>query len=170
MNKTLKWAGGGVALVAMAGLFFWLGARQAAMSPTNDSGSAPQTAAATLKDAGKGQASGPPPTAVDAARVKITPLAKTISAVGSLRSDETVIVRPEVSGRIAEIGFREGQRVEKGSIILRLDQSVQRAEMQQAEANLALAKSRIERSRDLHAKGFISSQALDDAESGYKVA
>jgi membrane fusion protein (multidrug efflux system) len=75
-----------------------------------------------------------------------------------------------VSGRITEIGFREGQQVAKGTTLIRLDHSVQRAEMQQAEANLALAKSRIERSRDLHSKGFISSQAKDEAESSYKVA
>jgi membrane fusion protein (multidrug efflux system) len=102
--------------------------------------------------------------------VKTATLAKAITTVGSLRSDETVIVRPEVSGRIAEIGFREGQQVVKGTTLIRLDQSVQRAEMQQADANLALAKSRIERARDLHNKGFISSQAKDEAENNYKVA
>lgn len=166
MNKTMKWSVGVVASAVIAGIFFWLGARQGTSSPP--SGGAPGSTSAAV--AGKGQTAGPPPTAVDAARVKIAPLAKTISAVGSLRSDETVIVRPEVSGRIVEIGFAEGQRVAKGTVVLRLDQSVQRAEMRQAEANVALAKSRIERSRDLHAKGFISSQALDDAESAFKVA
>ncbi len=170
MNKILKQAAGGIALVAIAGLFFWLGTRQATITQPNSHLSTQQGAPAPIQDSAKGQTSSQQLTAVDAAKVKIAPMAKTISAVGSLRSDETVIVRPEVSGRIAEIGFREGQRVVKGSIILRLDQSVQRAEMQQAEANLALAKSRIERSRDLHAKGFISSQALDDAENAFKVA
>ncbi len=164
MNKTMKWSVGVVASAVIAGLFFWLGTRQGTNNPAAGSTAAPGAATP-----GKGPA-GPPPTAVDAARVKIAPLAKTISAVGSLRSDETVIVRPEVSGRIVEIGFAEGQRVAKGTVVLRLDQSVQRAEMRQAEANVALAKSRIERSRDLHAKGFISSQALDDAESAFKVA
>ena len=164
MNKTMNWSIGVVSSVAIAGVFFWLGTLQAANNPSAGSPVAPGASSP-----GNGPA-GPPPTAVDAARVKISPLAKTISAVGSLRSDETVIIRPEVSGRVAEIGFREGERVAKGSVILRLDQSVQRAEMRQAEANVALAKSRIERSRDLHAKGFISSQALDDADSAYKVA
>ena len=163
MKNIKSWSGIAVAGVAIAGLFFWLGIRQTAQPSLASKSTAPsspdKTAPAT-----------PPPTTVDAARVKIAPMAKTISAVGSLRSDESVILRPEVSGRIASIDFREGQRVNKGTVIVRLDQAVQRAEMQQAEANLALAKSRIERSRDLHAKAFISGQALDDAESGYKVA
>lgn len=162
MNKTLKWATVTLAGIAVAAGFFWLGTRQGAQNQPGNSGPAAGNIPA--------KAAGPAPTSVDAARVKFAPLAKTISAVGSLRSDETVIIRPEVTGRIASIEFREGQRVTKGSVILRLDQAVQRAEMQQAEANLALAKSRIERSRDLHAKGFISGQALDDAESAFKVA
>ncbi len=162
MNKTLKWATVTLAGIAVAAGFFWLGTRQGAQNQPGNSGPAAGNIPA--------KTAGPAPTSVDAARVKFAPLAKTISAVGSLRSDETVIIRPEVTGRIASIEFREGQRVTKGSVILRLDQAVQRAEMQQAEANLALAKSRIERSRDLHAKGFISGQALDDAESAFKVA
>jgi membrane fusion protein, multidrug efflux system len=171
MNKASTWGRGVIALavlISVAGLSYWLGGRQ--------QGDAPKAAAPTggppsgPAGASRGPAGGPPPTAVDAANVVLAPFAKTISAVGSLRSDEAVILRPEVSGRIAEIGFREGQRVVKGSVIVKLDQAVQRAEMQQAEANLSLAKSRIERSRDLHGKGFISSQALDDAESAYKVA
>lgn len=162
MNKTLQWATVTLAGIAVAAGFFWLGTRQGAQNQPGNSGPAAGNIPA--------KTAGPAPTSVDAARVKFAPLAKTISAVGSLRSDETVIIRPEVTGRIASIEFREGQRVTKGSVILRLDQAVQRAEMQQAEANLALAKSRIERSRDLHAKGFISGQALDDAESAFKVA
>jgi membrane fusion protein (multidrug efflux system) len=138
---------------------YWLGTNNAPVAKTQTAPTPPAKAAG-----------GPPPVAVDAARVKVAPLPKTISAVGSLRSDETVIIRPEASGRIAEILFREGERVTKGSVLVRLDQSVQRAELKQAEANLALAKSRLERARDLHAKQFISSQAKDESESSYRIA
>ncbi|MCA3055099.1 MAG: efflux RND transporter periplasmic adaptor subunit [Rhodocyclaceae bacterium] len=152
-------------VVGIAAGAFWLGGRS---QFSNTGGS--QAGSAQSAVAPKAPAIAAPPIPVDASRVKPTALAKVITTVGSLRSDETVIVRPEVSGRIAEIGFREGQQVAKGTTLIRLDQSIQRAEMQQAEANLALAKSRIERSRDLHSKGFISSQAKDEAESSYKVA
>ena len=107
---------------------------------------------------------------VDAIKVKSVRMAQGLTAVGSLRSDESVTIRPEVAGRISEIGFREGQRVAKGSTLIRFDASVQRAELAQAEANLGLSKSRIERSRDLFNKGFISAQARDEAESNFKVA
>ena len=107
---------------------------------------------------------------IEASKVKSVRMAQGLSAVGSLRSDESVTIRPEVSGRISEIGFREGQRVAKGATLIRFDTSVQAAELEQAEANLGLSKSRIERSRDLFAKGFISAQARDEAESNFKVA
>jgi membrane fusion protein (multidrug efflux system) len=152
-------------VVGISAVSFWLGGRSQVSTPGGTQAGAGQTAGA-----GKAPPNAPPPTAVDAAKVKVATLSKAITTVGSLRSDETVIVRPEVSGRIAEIGFREGQQVAKGTTLIRLDQSVQRAEMQQADANLSLAKSRIERARDLHTQGFISSQAKDEAESNYKVA
>ena len=44
-----------------------------------------------------------------------------ITAVGSLRSDESVTLRPEVAGRITAITFQEGQRVAKGDTLVRLD-------------------------------------------------
>jgi len=166
MNKGVFWVAVVVVGAAVAGTSYWLGGRQSLAGQSN--AGPPQPPAGAAGNAKAGQA--PPPIAVDAASAKLVPISKAITAVGSLRSDEAVIVRPEVSGRIAEIGFREGQRVAKGTTLIRLDQSIQRAELLQADANLALAKSRIERARDLHGKGFISTQARDEAESNYKVA
>ena len=107
---------------------------------------------------------------VEARKVQSVRMAQGLTAVGSLRSDESVTIRPEVAGRISEIAFREGQRVEKGATLIRFDTSVQRAELAQADANLGLAKSRLDRSRDLFNKGFTSTQARDEAESNFKVA
>ena len=108
--------------------------------------------------------------AVEAILVKLVRMSQGLTAVGSLRSDESVTIRPEVSGRISEIGFREGQRVAKGATLIRFNTSVQRAELEQADANLGLSKSRLARSRDLFTKGFISTQARDEAESNFKIA
>jgi membrane fusion protein (multidrug efflux system) len=163
MNKGLSLAVTIAVMIGIGAVSFWLGGKQQSTANANSAGSAQ---VASMKSANAAT----PAVAVDAAHVKASMLAKAITAVGSLRSDETVIVRPEVAGRVSEIVFREGQQVAKGAPLIRLDQSLQRAEMRQAEANLALAQSRIDRARDLHAKGFISSQAKDEAESNYKVS
>lgn len=97
-------------------------------------------------------------------------LPQTITAVGSLRSDESVTLRPEVAGRITAILFQEGQRVTKGATLVRLDAAINLADVQQVRANLALAKSKYERAVDLSGRNFISSQARDEAKNNFEVA
>jgi len=111
----------------------------------------------------------PEAVAVETARVLRVPLARGMTAVGSLRSDETVMLRPEVAGIIREIHFREGEPVKKGQVLLRLDDAIARAELAQASANLALAQSQNNRAASLQAEGFISKQGRDDAASNLKV-
>ena len=149
---------GGVALavlVAVGAGSYWLGTREAGGAP---------------KAATPAKSAGPAPVVVEAAKVSIVNLPQAITAVGSLRSDETVMLRPEVAGRVAQIHFREGERVAKGQVLVKLDESVQKADLDRARANFTLSKTKHERSVDLRNKGFISSQALDEAENNLKVA
>ncbi len=107
---------------------------------------------------------------VEAIKVATTSLPQTITAVGSLRSDESVVLRPEVAGRISAIAFQEGQRVAKGALLVRLDTAVPQAEAQQARANMVLAKNKFDRAVDLAKSNYISGQARDEAENNLKVA
>lgn len=109
------------------------------------------------------------PVRVEVAAVEEIPFARGISAVGSLRSDESVVLRPEVAGRIQSIDFKEGQPVKRGDVLIRLDDSVPRAELAQARANLTLAQSHYRRSVELQGKGFVSQQARDESASTLKV-
>jgi membrane fusion protein (multidrug efflux system) len=109
------------------------------------------------------------PVRVEVATVKEIPFARGLSAVGSLRSDESVVLRPEVAGRIQSIEFKEGQPVTRGQVLIRLDDSVPRAELAQARANLTLAQSHYRRAVELQGKGFVSQQARDESASTLKV-
>ena len=149
-----------VAVAAIAGvgaLSYWAGTQKSpdASNSAKAPGAAPK---------------GPPPIIVEAAKVATVKLPQGISAVGSLRSDETVILRPEIAGRVALIGFREGERVSKGQMLVKLDDSVQLADVARARANLTLSKTKHERSQDLRTKGFLSEQALDETLNNLKVA
>ena len=106
---------------------------------------------------------------VEVAAVERTRLERSISAVGTLRSHDSVMLRPEISGRIVEINFDEGGKVEQGQVLVRLDDSVPKAKLQQARANLKLAGSQHRRSVELSKQGFVSSQARDDAASNLAV-
>ncbi len=93
-----------------------------------------------------------------------------LQAVGSLRSNESVVLRPEVSGRIATIGFRDGQVVKKGQLLIGLDSTLNEAEVAQYRAEYDLALSNLKRSEDLARQKFISSSAQETAASNAQVA
>ena len=95
---------------------------------------------------------------------------KSVLAVGSLRSDESVIVRAEQSGRITALNFKEGQPVRMGQVLVQLDDSVARAELEQARANQKLGKAKFDRAVELKQRNFISGQAQDEAENAMRVA
>jgi len=160
MNKALTRVVAFVAVIAAIGGAYWFG--------TQRGGAAPQPEAA--KSAATNAGSGGAPVTVEAAKVTVVAMPQTITAVGSLRSDESVTLRPEVAGRISAIGFQEGQRVAKGALLVQLDGAVPAAEVQQARANLTLAKSKFNRAVDLAKSNFISGQARDEAENNLKVA
>ncbi len=167
MNKPL-W--GTIALLVLAlaaGGGYWIGQRQAP-APMAAAPAGPGAKGAAVGPGGPGATGGG--VTVEAIKVTTASLPQSITTVGSLRSDESVTVRPEVAGRISFIGFKEGQPVGKGTVLIRLDSSVNEAELQQARANLVLAKSKYERAVDLAKSNFISGQARDEAENNYKVA
>jgi len=110
------------------------------------------------------------PVTVEVAVVQARTLADDASAVGTLVSNESVVLRPEVSGRIEAIRFRDGEAVRRGAILVELDAAVQRAELQQARANLTLAESNFRRTQDLFGRKFVSQSSLDDARAKLEVA
>jgi len=88
-------------------------------------------------------------------------------AIGSLRADEAIVIRPEIAGRIGRIAFDEGQTVKKGALLATLDAAETRALVASSRAQAGLDKQRLERAADLQKKGFISQQALDEMQSNY---
>ncbi|WP_374682116.1 efflux RND transporter periplasmic adaptor subunit [Accumulibacter sp.] len=135
--------------------------------------SAPTLPAAPASGAGKEAARPAPPgafpMAVETARVEASELAVDATAVGSLRSNESVVLRPEIAGRIASINFKDGVAVSKGALLVALDDATQAAEFDQAKAALALAQANQQRTQDLFAKKFVSGQALDNTQAALKV-
>lgn len=119
-----------------------------------------------------GAPNGPPggfASPVETVRVVASDVTLDASAVGSLRSNESVVLRPEIAGRISSINFKDGSAVAKGALLVGLDSATQAAEFDQASANLGLAQVNLKRTRELFEKKFVSQQALDNTEAGLKV-
>ena len=109
------------------------------------------------------------PVGVEAAKAERVRLADEVLAVGTLRANETVVMKPEIAGRIVRIGFGDGARVRKGALLVGLDDSVLAAQVEQARAELGLARTNFERTEDLAKRNFVSGSARDQAAATLKV-
>jgi membrane fusion protein (multidrug efflux system) len=107
---------------------------------------------------------------VEAARVRVGPVAEEIGAVGSLQSNESVIVRAEIAGRIVGIEFIEGRTAKAGDVLVRLDGTELSAQVAQSEATLELARANVDRAKPIRAENLISPQAFDELSAKFKEA
>jgi membrane fusion protein (multidrug efflux system) len=115
-----------------------------------------------------GKAVGPTGVPVEIANVKAATSRSDIRAVGSLQSDESVNIAPEVAGRLSEIAFLEGEQVKEGEVLIRLDDSLVRAEIAEQEARFALAQSNLERANTLAKTGNVTQRARDEATAAFE--
>ena len=111
---------------------------------------------------------GPPP--VEVAKAEALTIVDDVQAVGSLKASQGVMVRPETSGRIARLGFADGQRVRRGQLLVQLDDTLQQAQLQQAQAQASIARTNLTRSRELLAQNFVSQSAVDQNAAALQVA
>jgi RND family efflux transporter MFP subunit len=102
---------------------------------------------------------------------------QTYSVEGLVEATRQSTVSAQISGRIKEINFDVGDHVNKGQVILRIDEretaqalAGSNAQVLQAQATLQNAKANYERSKQLFEQKFISQAALDKAQSDYQVA
>ncbi len=107
---------------------------------------------------------------VEAAEVTIGRAERRVNAVGSLRSNESVTLRPEVAGRVTSLGFEEGQKIKRGQVLMQLDSSVEKAELAQAQAQVALARTNANRASELVQRGAGTQRAMDEARATLRTA
>jgi membrane fusion protein (multidrug efflux system) len=129
------------------------------------SGDVTPTAASAAPAAGAARAA-----AVEVAKVQTMTLVDETQAVGSLRSLQGVMMRPEVGGRVKQIFFSDGQRVRKGQVMVQFEDQLQVAQMAQAKAELSIAEANHKRNQELVTQNFISKRSLDESGAALEVA
>ncbi len=85
-----------------------------------------------------------------------------LKAVGTLASNQSVMVRPEIAGRLAAILFKDGATVDAGMLLAELDKSVLAAEVASARASLDLSQKEHERADELVKRGTGTKQRRDE--------
>ena len=93
-----------------------------------------------------------------------------ISALGTLQADQAITVRPEITGIVTSIDFEDGERVEKGDLIIKLDDKDLTARLMQAEARLTLTRANYQRAQQLLKQGSGTARARDEALNDFKSA
>jgi len=118
--------------------------------------------------AGTGGKPGGPPKGlpVKAQPVKVDLVQSEIAAVGSLTASESVIIRPEIAGRIAGLHFAEGQPVAKGAKLVTIDPAEYQAQLAASSADARTETQKFQRARDLFEQKFVSQEAVDLTRGG----
>lgn len=106
---------------------------------------------------------------VETVTVQPQALVAGLQTVGSLRADESVVVRPEVAGRITRIHFTEGGRVAAGQPLFTLDGSLAQASLNEASANLDNSRRTAARAGELSKGQLIARSDYDQARAALGV-
>lgn len=114
--------------------------------------------AATAPDGGK---NGPGNVSVDVIIVKTEKLDNKIQSTGTIMANEEVELRSEISGKVSKILFKEGDRVKKGQILVRINDEEQQAQLKRLQYNIKLNEEQEFRQKRLLEKEAISQQEYD---------
>jgi RND family efflux transporter MFP subunit len=178
-----------VVVLALAGIAFYSGVfdqEPAAQAAGPDAAGGQGGRGGGGRGGGRGNFNSGPraPLTVELGLVTRASMAEQITVVGNLVGDATVSVAPRVGGRLEEIYVRLGDRVKRGQRIAKIEdyelleqvkqaeaaQEVSLATIRQREADLQLAETNVDRSRNLFERQLLPRQTLDDNEARFQAA
>lgn len=100
---------------------------------------------------------------VELAKAESITLSQTVEAVGTTRARQSVEIVPQAGGRIVEMTFTAGEKVENGAVLVRLDDTIERANVTEAEARLRERGKVFERMTRLSSSNAVAEAALEDS-------
>lgn len=93
---------------------------------------------------------------------------ETLPVVANLQANEMVEIKSETDGIVSEIHFEEGQKVEAGQLLIKLDETKFAASLAQTEANFKLSESSFTRAKQLFEDKLIAQQEFDQAAASFQ--
>ncbi len=113
---------------------------------------------------------GMPPMPVDVDTARMGRVTDAVRATGRIEAVNSIELRPDVQGRVTEILFREGQYVERGAPLIKLDDEILRAQAARAEAERDLAKQKLDRATRLRTDNASSPADYEEAAATARAA
>lgn len=180
-KKSVYWAVAVTGIALASGAAWWV--QRPNKNPSTEAAAGPAGPGAAAATGAPGAAPGGPGGAgggggrpgggmpgVEVTQVKTTRLVDDAQAVGSLKSRQNVVLRPEVAGRIQQIAFADGSRARRGQLLVQLDDTLQKAELSQAQAQLSIARANLKRNEELVTEKFVAQRVLDESRASLQVA
>jgi HlyD family secretion protein len=114
---------------------------------------------------------------VETEKVVRRTITQSVTATGKIYPEVQVVITPEVSGEIIDLPVKEGMKMKKGDLLMKIKPDIYLAERDRATAQLSSAKASLlqseaqnKRADNLSLKGLISTSELEAASTGYQVA
>ncbi len=118
-----------------------------------------------------------PVISVQIEKVKRHTITQVVTATGKIQPEIQVKISPEVSGEIVALPVKEGQRVRKGELLMKIKPDVYVAQRDQAAAGLLSVQARLhsaepefKRIAELQSKGLVSQSEYDQARANFEAA
>ncbi|MFN3933130.1 efflux RND transporter periplasmic adaptor subunit [Parvibaculum sp.] len=111
-----------------------------------------------------------PTPVVEVVEAKTEKVETIVSALGTLQADQAITITPEITGIVTSIEFEDGQRIEQGDVVIRLDDRDLNARLAQSEARLTLTRANYQRAERLLNQGSGTARARDEALNDFKSA
>lgn len=93
-----------------------------------------------------------------------------VTTVGTVLANEEVEIRSEVAGKIERISFKEGARVQRGDLLVKINDAELQAQLLRAQHRQTLAEQQEERQRQLYEKNLTSKEEFDNAATNLNIA
>lgn len=104
-----------------------------------------------------------PAQVVSAAKVEANTWNPGVTAIGTAKAANGVELAFETAGIVKEIKFKANQSIKVGEVLVQLDDSVERADIQDVQANVKTAESNFERAKTLSSRGYGTEANFDQA-------
>ncbi|HPG01880.1 MAG: efflux RND transporter periplasmic adaptor subunit [Methylobacteriaceae bacterium] len=109
------------------------------------------------------QKAGQPTSSVAATQAKTETWTPTLTAIGSLRATQGVEIAPQVGGVVRAIKFESSQDIQKGALLVEIDDSTEQADLKANQAALRNAQATLDRQSKLVSGGNTTQASLDQA-------
>ena len=110
------------------------------------------------------------PLAVETAEIAPVTWQPALNAIGTVNAIQGVDLTVEAPGILREVLFEPNSQVAEGQVLIRLDDVVQRADLEAARTQLELERTNLDRQRELQSRGVATSATLDTTQAAFRAA